>query len=85
TPKDLEGPAYEIVKVFHLDANQLQYQMEECYRMLNDQVGEQINRFDVNNPLPLGGEPGFMTIQSEFFFNHDLDYLCGHTSERRPA
>ncbi|GJU20871.1 hypothetical protein Tco_1154213 [Tanacetum coccineum] len=31
TQKDLEGPAYEIVKVFHLDMIHLQYQMEECH------------------------------------------------------
>nr|GFC24616.1 hypothetical protein [Tanacetum cinerariifolium] len=30
-PQDLEGPAYKIVKVFHLDVIHLQYQMEECH------------------------------------------------------
>ncbi|GJY78460.1 hypothetical protein Tco_0484261 [Tanacetum coccineum] len=27
------------------------------------------------NPLPLGGPPGQVTIQSDFFFNKDLEYL----------
>ncbi|GKB45621.1 hypothetical protein Tco_0896374 [Tanacetum coccineum] len=31
TQKDLEGPAYEIVKVFHPDVIHLQFQMEECH------------------------------------------------------
>jgi len=59
--------------------------MEECHKMLSDQVSEQISRFNENKPLPLGGEPGQMTIQAEFFFNHDLDYLCARSTERRPA
>ncbi|GJW36719.1 hypothetical protein Tco_0059639, partial [Tanacetum coccineum] len=50
TPEHLEGPAYKVVKAFHLDYN-------------------------VSRPLPLGGPPGHVTIQTEFFFNRDLDYL----------
>ncbi|GKB69471.1 hypothetical protein Tco_0930883, partial [Tanacetum coccineum] len=34
TQKDLEGPAYEIVKVFHPDVVHLQFQMEECHKLL---------------------------------------------------
>nr|GEZ44196.1 hypothetical protein [Tanacetum cinerariifolium] len=30
-PQDMEGPAYEIIKVFHPDVIHLQYQMEECH------------------------------------------------------
>nr|GEX61367.1 hypothetical protein [Tanacetum cinerariifolium] len=45
-PQDLEGSAFEIIKVFHPD-----------------------------KPLPLGGPPGQVTIQSDFFFNKDLEYL----------
>nr|GFC80397.1 hypothetical protein [Tanacetum cinerariifolium] len=33
-PHDLKGPAYEIVKVFHSDVIHLQYQMEECHKLL---------------------------------------------------
>ncbi|GJW85724.1 hypothetical protein Tco_0158869 [Tanacetum coccineum] len=32
-PKDLEGPAFEIVKVFHHDVIHLQFQMEECHKL----------------------------------------------------
>nr|GEZ53518.1 hypothetical protein [Tanacetum cinerariifolium] len=54
--------------------------MEECHKMLTDQVdwanpeGDQV-RIDVSKPLPLSGPPGHVTIQTQFFFNHDLDYL----------
>nr|GFB40228.1 hypothetical protein [Tanacetum cinerariifolium] len=30
---------------------------------------------NVSKPLPLGGPPGQVTIQSDFFFNKDLEYL----------
>ncbi|GKD95338.1 hypothetical protein Tco_1375175 [Tanacetum coccineum] len=30
---------------------------------------------DINKPLPLNGTPGHVTIQTQFFFNKDLDYL----------
>ncbi|GJS75825.1 hypothetical protein Tco_0725706 [Tanacetum coccineum] len=48
--------------------------------MLTNQV-DQANleedqvRINVNRPLPLGGPPGHVTIQTEFFFNKDLEYL----------
>nr|GEX95416.1 ribonuclease H-like domain-containing protein [Tanacetum cinerariifolium] len=54
--------------------------MEECHKMLIDQVdwtnpeGDQV-RVDVNRPLPLSGPPGHVTIQTQFFFNKDLEYL----------
>nr|GEZ64446.1 hypothetical protein [Tanacetum cinerariifolium] len=72
--------AYEVVKAFYPDVIHLQFQMEECHKMLTDQVdwtnpkGYQV-RMDVNRPLPLGGSPGHITIQKQFFFNKDLEYL----------
>ncbi|GJT62998.1 hypothetical protein Tco_1006531 [Tanacetum coccineum] len=51
--QDLEGPAYEIVKVFHPNVIHLQYQMEECHKLLTDQVDESIIKFNVRKPLPL--------------------------------
>ncbi|GKE06110.1 E-beta-farnesene synthase, partial [Tanacetum coccineum] len=73
--QDLEGPAYEFAKVFHPNVIHLQYQMEECYKLLTDQVDESIIRYNASKPLPLGGPPGQVTIQSDFFFNKDLEYL----------
>ncbi|GKA85374.1 retrovirus-related pol polyprotein from transposon TNT 1-94, partial [Tanacetum coccineum] len=45
------------------------------------------NRFvlDVSKPLPLGGPPGQVTIQSQYFFNKDLEYLVFGDKERRHA
>nr|GEU41327.1 hypothetical protein [Tanacetum cinerariifolium] len=80
TSEDLEGKAYEVVKAFYPDVIHLQFQMEECHKMLSDQVdwtnpkGDQVT-VDVNRPLPLGGSPGHVTIQTQFFFNKYLKYL----------
>nr|GEV71409.1 hypothetical protein [Tanacetum cinerariifolium] len=74
-PQDLEGPAFKIVKVFHPDVIHLQYQMEECHKLLTDSVDDPMLRHNVSKPLPLGGPPGQVTIQSNFFFNKDLEYL----------
>ncbi|GJT24727.1 hypothetical protein Tco_0894664 [Tanacetum coccineum] len=83
--QDLEGPAYEIVKVFHPNVIHLQYQMEECHKLLTDQVDKSIIRYNVSKPLPLGGPPGQVTIQSDFFFNKDLKYLRYGRKSGRPA
>ncbi|GJR71399.1 hypothetical protein Tco_0083764 [Tanacetum coccineum] len=40
TPKHLEGPAYEVVKAFHPDVIHLQYQIEECHKLLTNQVDD---------------------------------------------
>nr|GEW54971.1 hypothetical protein [Tanacetum cinerariifolium] len=65
-------------------------QIEECHKLLIDQVdwtnleGDQV-RVDVNQPLPLGGPPGHVTIQSQFFFNKDLEYLRHDSKGSSPA
>ncbi|GJT81876.1 hypothetical protein Tco_1056218 [Tanacetum coccineum] len=80
TQADLEGQPYEVVKAFYPNVVQLQFQMEKCHKMLTDQInwanpeGDQ-DRIDISKPLPLSGPPGHVTIQTQFFFNHDLDYL----------
>ncbi|GJR32941.1 hypothetical protein Tco_1109173 [Tanacetum coccineum] len=75
TPEHLEGLAYEVVKAFHPDVIHLQFQMEECHKLLTNQVDDRLLKYNVSRPLPLGGPPGQVTIQTEFFFNRDLDYL----------
>nr|GEV74970.1 E-beta-farnesene synthase [Tanacetum cinerariifolium] len=84
-PQDLEGPAFEIVKVFHPDVIQLKYQMEECHKLLTDSIDDSILRHNVSKPLPLGGPPGQVTIQSDFFFNKYLEYLRYSSKGSRPA
>ncbi|GKA17997.1 hypothetical protein Tco_0697834, partial [Tanacetum coccineum] len=85
TQKDLKGPAYEIVKVFHPDVFHLQFQMEECHKLLTDQVDDAILRYNVSKPLLLGGDSGHVTIQPDFFFNKDLEYLRYGRKMGRPA
>nr|GEZ64497.1 hypothetical protein [Tanacetum cinerariifolium] len=83
--QDLEGPAFELVKVFHPNVIHLWYQMEECHKLLTDSVDESIIVHNVCKPLPLGGPPGQVTIQSDFFFNKDLEYLRYGSKGGRPA
>ncbi|GJT24157.1 hypothetical protein Tco_0894094 [Tanacetum coccineum] len=40
---------------------------------------------DVSKPLPLGGPPGQVTFQPQYFFNKDLEYLVSGDKERRNA
>nr|GEX03499.1 histone deacetylase 14 [Tanacetum cinerariifolium] len=47
----------------------------ECHKLLTDSVDDSILRYNVSKPLPLGGPPGQIIIQSDFFFNKDLEYL----------
>nr|GEU33309.1 monodehydroascorbate reductase [Tanacetum cinerariifolium] len=57
----------------------------ECHKLLTDSVDDPILRNNVSKPLPLGGPPGQVTIQSEFFFNKDLKYLRYGSKGNRPA
>nr|GEY22860.1 hypothetical protein [Tanacetum cinerariifolium] len=83
--QDLEGLAFDIVKVFHPNVIHLQHQIEECRKLLTNKVDESIIRYNVSKPLPLGGSPGWVTIQSDFFFNKDLEYLRYGRKGGRPA
>nr|GEY62937.1 hypothetical protein [Tanacetum cinerariifolium] len=74
-PQDLEGLAFEIIKVFHPNVFHLKYQMEEYHKLLSDRIDDSILRHNVSKPLPLGGPPDQVTIQFDFFFNKDLEYL----------
>nr|GEY53376.1 hypothetical protein [Tanacetum cinerariifolium] len=59
----LEGLSFKVVKVFHENIISLQFQMEECHRLLTDQVdlvdpeGHRLVP-DVSKSLPLRGPPG---------------------------
>ncbi|GJX82094.1 retrovirus-related pol polyprotein from transposon TNT 1-94 [Tanacetum coccineum] len=87
---ELEGPTFNLVKAFHKNSVFLQYQMDECHKLLTNKVdwsnpeGHQILR-NIYEPLPLGGPPGQVSIQPQFFFNRDLDYLLTGDKERRIA
>nr|GEX20358.1 hypothetical protein [Tanacetum cinerariifolium] len=61
------------------------YQIEECHKLLTDSADDSIIRHNVSKPLPLGGPPGQVTIQSDIFFNKDLEYLRYGSQGNRPA
>ncbi|GJR19115.1 retrovirus-related pol polyprotein from transposon TNT 1-94 [Tanacetum coccineum] len=48
-------------------------------------LDDTILRYNFSKPLPLGGEPGHITIQPDFFFNKDLEYLRYGRKVGRPA
>nr|GEU56541.1 retrovirus-related Pol polyprotein from transposon TNT 1-94 [Tanacetum cinerariifolium] len=48
-------------------------------------VDDPILRHNVSKPLPLGGPPGQVIIQSDFFFNKDLEYLRYDSKGSRPV
>ncbi|GJW53455.1 hypothetical protein Tco_0097540 [Tanacetum coccineum] len=60
---DLEGPTFNLVKAFHKNIVFLQYQMDECHKLLTNKVdlgnpeGHQILQ-NIYEPLPLGDQPG---------------------------
>nr|GEV12723.1 retrovirus-related Pol polyprotein from transposon TNT 1-94 [Tanacetum cinerariifolium] len=60
---DLEGPAFKVFKAFYENNISLQFQMEECHRLLTDQVdlvnpeGYRLVSI-LSKPLPLRGPPG---------------------------
>ncbi|GJW34716.1 hypothetical protein Tco_0057636 [Tanacetum coccineum] len=61
----------------------------ECHKMLYRSVDWGKSRMcqvriDISRPLPLSSPPGHVTIQTQFFFNKDLDYLrYGSKGSRR--
>ncbi|GKB20124.1 hypothetical protein Tco_0854047 [Tanacetum coccineum] len=87
---DLKGPAFKLIRPFHKNNISLQFQMEKCHMLLTDQTdlaNPEGNRVvpDVRKPLPLGGLPCQVTIQPQYFFNKDLEYLISGDKERRNA
>nr|GEY86241.1 hypothetical protein [Tanacetum cinerariifolium] len=79
------SPPPEDSLLVQTDVIHLQHQMEECHKLLTDSVDDPILRHNVSKPLPLGGPPGQVTIQYDFFFNKDLEYLRYGSKGRRPA
>ncbi|GKA73712.1 hypothetical protein Tco_0780014 [Tanacetum coccineum] len=50
--KDLEGPTFEIIKVFHPNVIHLHYQMEDCHKLLTDNVDDAIIRYGSKGGRP---------------------------------
>ncbi|GJX77542.1 hypothetical protein Tco_0324353 [Tanacetum coccineum] len=90
TQANFKGQAYEVVKAFCPDVIHLQFQMEECHKMLTAQVdwtnpeGDHV-RINVNRPLPLGRPPEHTIAEKDFknmypsdFEDMNLLLLQGH-------
>ncbi|GJU74693.1 hypothetical protein Tco_1266098 [Tanacetum coccineum] len=79
---DLVGPVYNLLKGACKSCVELEYNMEECYRALSDQLDWNNPEgnccpYDLNKPLPLHESRGRLTNPADFFFNNDLEYLRG--------
>ncbi|GJY55409.1 hypothetical protein Tco_0454524 [Tanacetum coccineum] len=87
TRADLVGPVFNLLKGTCKSCVELEYNMEECYRALTDQL-EWTNleghkrSVDMSKPLPLQDKEGRLTIPVEYFFNYDLENLQVGNKER---
>ncbi|GJR15778.1 retrovirus-related pol polyprotein from transposon TNT 1-94 [Tanacetum coccineum] len=66
---------------------ELEYHFQECFNALTDRLGWNYPKrdrypFDMSKPLPLQGHPGYLTVDADYFFNNDLEYLKTSDSER---
>ncbi|GJT02379.1 hypothetical protein Tco_0823548 [Tanacetum coccineum] len=76
----LLGPAYNLLKVTCTSSIELKYNFQECFNALtnrfdwNNLEGDRYP-FDLSKPLPLQGRPGHLTVDVDYFFNNDMEYL----------
>ncbi|GKB75735.1 hypothetical protein Tco_0942630 [Tanacetum coccineum] len=88
TQKDLEGPVFETVKVFHPNVIPSLIVPHGERMTLNSYRSRwtiAISGIMSTNTYPPGGQPGKVTIQANFFFNKDLEYLRYGSKGGRPA
>ncbi|GJX09811.1 hypothetical protein Tco_0199670 [Tanacetum coccineum] len=88
TKADLVGPVYKLLKETCKSSIELEYNMDQCYNSLTDQLdwkNPEGDRFpyELSKPLPLQGSPDHFTILVDLFFNNDLEYLRIGNSERK--
>ncbi|GKB18931.1 hypothetical protein Tco_0852854 [Tanacetum coccineum] len=87
TKADLVGPVYKLLKGTCQSSIKLEYNIEEGYKALFDQLdstnpeGDRCT-YELSKPLPLKGFPCHLTIPSEHFFNNILEYLKSKNLER---
>ncbi|GJV81873.1 hypothetical protein Tco_1517743 [Tanacetum coccineum] len=83
----LIGLAYKILKGTWRIYVELEYNMEECYKALTDQLdwnnpeGDRYP-FDLSKPLPLVKSGNRQIVLVDYFFNNDLAYLQGGSTDR---
>ncbi|GKA19908.1 hypothetical protein Tco_0699823 [Tanacetum coccineum] len=84
----LVSPVYTFLKGTCQSSIELEYNIEECYKALTDQLdcnypeGDRCP-YDLSKPLPLKVRPGRLTVPSEYFFNNDLEYLKASDPEKK--
>ncbi|GJU49710.1 hypothetical protein Tco_1219265 [Tanacetum coccineum] len=87
TKADLVGPVYNLLKGTYKSYVELEYNMEECYKALNDQLdwknlkGDRYP-FKLSKPLPLVESRNRLMVPADYFFNNDLAYLQGGSTNR---
>nr|GEV94705.1 uncharacterized mitochondrial protein AtMg00810-like [Tanacetum cinerariifolium] len=88
TKADLLGPIYKLLNETCKSKIELEYNMDQCYNALTDQLdwtnheGDRCP-YELSKPLLLQGSPGHLTIPDDFFFNNDLEYLRTENSKRK--
>ncbi|GJQ98534.1 integrase, catalytic region, zinc finger, CCHC-type containing protein [Tanacetum coccineum] len=88
TKADLVGPVYNLLKGTCKTCVELEYNIEECYRALFNQLdwnNPEGNRcpYDLSKPFPLHESRGRLTVPENFFFNNDLKYLRRGSTDRK--
>ncbi|GJX00183.1 hypothetical protein Tco_0184096 [Tanacetum coccineum] len=80
--KTSKRPVYKLLKSTCKSYVELEYNMKECYKALNDQLdwnnpkGDRYP-FDLRKPLPLVESRNHLIVPADYFFNNDLAYLQG--------
>ncbi|GJS55154.1 hypothetical protein Tco_0628516 [Tanacetum coccineum] len=83
----LVGPVYKFLKGTCRSYVELEYNMEEYYKALNDQLdwnNPEGDRYplDLSKPLPLVQSRNRQIASVDYFFNNDLAYLQGRSTGR---
>ncbi|GJZ51487.1 hypothetical protein Tco_0606002 [Tanacetum coccineum] len=88
TQEHLVGPAFNLLKRTCRSRVKLEYNIEECYKAVTDQLDwNNLKRkeypFDLSKPLPLIMDRGHQVVLVDYFINNDLEYLRGGSSRKK--
>ncbi|GKB90769.1 hypothetical protein Tco_0963041 [Tanacetum coccineum] len=88
TQEHLVGPTFNLLKGTCKSRVELEYNFEECYKALTDQLdwtnpeGKEYP-FDLSKPLPLIKDQGHQVVPVNYFINNNLEYLkCGSSNRK---
>ncbi|GJT33135.1 hypothetical protein Tco_0923554 [Tanacetum coccineum] len=89
TKEHLVGPVYNLLKGTCKNYVELDYTMEECYRVLSKQLDWNNPKghrcpYDLTKPQPVQmTSQGHQIVPVGFFFNNDLEYLRGGSNDKK--